>query len=230
MYATDNGPHQNTWPDAGTTPFRSEKNTNWEGAFRVPAMIRWPGHIEPGTVKTGMFSGLDWFPTLLAAAGDEDIKDRLLEGTTIDGSEYKVHLDGYNQLPYLTGESANSPRRAFYYVNDDAQLVALRYEDWKVVFMEQRAKTMQCWAEPFVPLRIPKIFNLRRDPFERADENSNGYWNWLLEHVFVIYPMQALAAEQIQSFREFPPRQDPAAFDLYSIMASMTETTGGGVR
>ena len=156
VYSTDNGPHQNTWPDAGTTPYRSEKNTNWEGAFRVPAMIRWPGHIKPGSVANGIYSGLDWFPTLLAAAGDTDIKERLLKGTTIAGKQYKNHLDGYNQLDYLTGKADKSARTEFFYFNDDGALVAMRYENWKVVFEEQRVKgTLQIWQEPFTPLRFP---------------------------------------------------------------------------
>jgi len=174
LYTTDNGPHQNTWPDAGTTPFRSEKNTNWEGAYRVPALVKWPGHIKPGSVFTGMFSGLDWFPTLMAAVGDTTITQRLLDGTTIDGKEYKNHLDGYNQLPYLTGETDQSARHEFFYFNDDNEVVGLRYENWKFVFKEQRMKgTMAVWAEPFTPLRVPKIFDLRADPYERADITSN---------------------------------------------------------
>ena len=180
LYTTDNGPHQNTWPDAGTTPFRSEKNTNWEGAYRVPAMIRWPGHIPAGVEANDIVSGLDWFPTLLAAAGDTDITERLLAGTTIDGKEYKNHLDGYNQLPYLTGESDESARDSFVYLNDDGDIVGFRYENWKLVFEEQRAKgTMQIWAEPFTKLRVPKMFDLRADPYEIADITSNTYYDWL---------------------------------------------------
>ena len=218
MYSTDNGPHQNSWPDAGTTPFRSEKNTNWEGAFRVPAMIRWPGHFEPGTVKTGMFSGLDWFPTLLAAAGDADIKDRLLEGTTIDGKEYKVHLDGYNQLPYLTGESDKTARTEFFYFNDDGALVAARYENWKFVFQEQRETgTLNIWAEPFTALRIPKIFDLRSDPYERADITSNTYYDWLLDRAFVLVPIQGLAAQFLTTMQEYPPSQTPGSFNLSTV-------------
>jgi arylsulfatase len=195
MYSTDNGPHYNTWPDAGITPFRSEKNTNWEGAFRVPAFVRWPGKFPAGKTLNGIVSHQDWLPTLLAAAGEPEIKDKLLKGHKAGNKTFKVHIDGYNMLSYFAGEAKESPRREFFYVNDDAQLVALRFDDWKVVFMEQRAKTMQCWAEPFVVLRLPKMFNLRRDPFERADENANGYWDWHLDHVFILYPVTRLVGQ-----------------------------------
>ncbi|WP_424931960.1 arylsulfatase [Amaricoccus macauensis] len=231
MYATDNGPHQNSWPDAATTPFRSEKNTNWEGAFRVPAMIRWPGQFEPGTVKTGMISGLDWFPTLLAAAGDTDIKDRLLEGTTIDGSEYKVHLDGYNQLPYLTGESDETARKEFFYFNDDGAIVGLRYENWKVVFQEQRATgTLEIWAEPFTPLRVPKLFDLRADPYERADRTSNTYYDWLIDHVFLLTPAQVEVSKFFSTFEEYPPSQRAASFSVDQIQAQLESQLSGMAR
>ncbi len=221
IYSTDNGPHQNSWPDAGTTPFRSEKNTNWEGAFRVPAMIRWPGRIEPGTVKNGMFSGLDWFPTLLAAAGDTDIKDRLLAGASINGKDYKVHLDGYNQLPYLTGETDETARKEFFYFNDDGAVVALRYENWKVVFQEQRAKgTLNIWAEPFTPLRVPKLFDLRSDPYERADRTSNTYYDWLMDHVFLLTPAQVEVAKFFGTFEEYPPSQRAASFSVDQLRTS----------
>jgi arylsulfatase len=177
----------------------------------------------------GIVSHQEWLPTMLAAAGEPDIVGKLLEGHQAGEKTFTVHIDGFNALPYLTGETDESPRDWYFYANDDGQIVAIRYGDWKAVFHDQRAKTMQLWAEPFVPLRLPKIFNLRRDPFERADENANGYWNWLLEHVFVIYPMQALAAEQLQSFRDFPPRQAPAAFNLDSVLANMEDATGGGL-
>ena len=229
VYSTDNGPHYNTWPDGGITPWRAEKNTNWEGAYRVPCFARWPGTFPAGTVLNGIVSHQEWLPTMLAAAGEPDIVGKLLEGHQAGEKTFTVHIDGFNALPYLTGETDESPRDWYFYANDDGQIVAIRYGDWKAVFHDQRAKTMQLWAEPFVPLRLPKIFNLRRDPFERADENANGYWNWLLEHVFVIYPMQALAAEQLQSFRDFPPRQTPAAFNLDSVLANMEDATGGGL-
>nr|WP_272210896.1 sulfatase-like hydrolase/transferase [Marinicella sp. W31]MDC2876810.1 sulfatase-like hydrolase/transferase [Marinicella sp. W31] len=228
IYSTDNGPHQNSWPDAGTTPFRSEKNTNWEGAFRVPAMIRWPGHIEPGTVKTGIFSGLDWFPTLLAAAGDTDITERLKQGTTIDGSEYKVHLDGYNQLPHLTGEEDESARNEFFYFNDDGEIVALRYENWKMVFAEQRETgTLNIWAEPFTPLRVPKIFDLRSDPYERADVTSNTYYDWLLDHAFLLVPAQLEVAKFFETFEEYPPSQGAASFSVDQIQAHLDDVLSG---
>ena len=229
QYSTDNGPHYNTWPDGAITPWRSEKNSNWEGAYRVPAFVRWPGTFEAGKVLNGIVTHQEWLPTLLAAVGDPDIVAKLKQGHQAGDKSFKVHIDGYNILPYLLGETDKSPREWFFYTNDDGKIVAIRYGDWKAVFAEQRAKTMLLWAEPFVDLRLPKIFNLRRDPFERADENSNGYWNWIVEHVFVIYPMQALAAEQIQSFIEFPPRQKPAAFNLDAILEKMEDTTGGGL-
>jgi arylsulfatase len=232
VYTTDNGPHQNSWPDAGTTPFRSEKNTNWEGAFRVPALIRWPGQIEPGSVANDVVSGLDWFPTLLAAAGDTDIKDRLLQGTTIDGREYRNHLDGFNQLPYLTGESDESARDYFVYMNDDGQIVGLRFENWKLVFAEQRVQgTMAVWLEPFVALRGPKLFDLRADPYERADVTSNTYWDWVLDHAYLSYGGQAAIAQFLASFEEFPPSQRPASFTIDQAVEHMQrsiENLGGG--
>jgi len=229
QYSTDNGPHYNTWPDGAISPWRSEKNSNWEGAYRVPAFVRWPDGFEAGKVLNGIVTHQEWLPTLLAAAGDPDIVKKLEQGHEAGDKTFKVHIDGYNLLPYLTGETDESPREFFFYTNDDGKIVAIRYGDWKAVFAEQRAKTMQLWAEPFVDLRLPKVFNLRRDPFERADENSNSYWNWMVEHAFVIYPMQALAGEQLQSFLEFPPRQEPGAFNLDGVIAKMQEATGGGL-
>jgi arylsulfatase len=226
LYSTDNGPHYNTWPDAGITCFRSEKNTNWEGAFRVPCFARWPKQFRAGTVLNGIASHQDWLPTVLAAAGVPDVKERLLHGHAAGEREYSVHVDGYNLLPWLKGQVQESPRREFFYVNDDAQLVAVRFDDWKLVFMEQRAKTMALWAEPFVPLRVPKIFNLRRDPFERADENSNTYWDWLMEHAFLLVPAQAWVRRMLESFQEHPPRQKPASFNLDRVLEQLTE---GGV-
>lgn len=228
MYSTDNGPHYNSWPDAGITPFRSEKNTNWEGAWRVPAFVRWPAKIKANTVLNGIVSHQDWLPTLLAAAGEQDIKDKLLKGHKVGDKTFKVHIDGQNMLPYFTGQTKESPRKSFFYINDDGQVVAIRDGDWKLVFMEQRAKQMQCWAEPFVPLRLPKMFNLRRDPFERADENSNTYWDWIFDHAFLIYGTQALVAEQIESFKKFPPRQKPASFNLDRVMEQLQDSSGGG--
>lgn len=223
IYTTDNGPHQNSWPDAGTTPFRSEKNTNWEGAFRVPCLIRWPGNIKPGSFSTDIVSGLDWMPTLLAAAGEPDIKEKLRNGHEAGTKTFKVHLDGYNQLPYLTGKEPKSARNRFFYFNDDGDLVALRYENWKVVFEEQRVQgTMRIWAEPFTPLRVPKLFNLRADPYERADVTSNTYYDWLMSDgagVFLAAP--AVAAEFLATFKEFPPSQRAASFSIDQIVEKM---------
>jgi len=227
MYSTDNGPHQNSWPDAGTTPFRSEKNTNWEGAYRVPAMVSWPGHIQPGTVSNDMISHLDWMPTLLAAAGVPDIKEQLLAGYTVGNKTFKVHLDGYNMLPLLTGQTKEDPRKEFLYFNDDAQLTALRMDNWKFVFMEQRVQgTLKIWAEPFVTLRVPKIFNLRTDPYERADITSNTYYDWLLDHVFLLVPAQNYVGQFLSSFKDFPPRQKAASFNLDEVMRKMSEGSG----
>ncbi len=223
IYTTDNGPHQNSWPDAGTTPFRSEKNTNWEGAFRVPCLIRWPGRIQPGSVSNEMMSGLDWVPTLMAAVGDPDIKEKLLKGHQAASKTFKVHLDGYNQLPYLTGQQEHGARKEFIYFNDDGDLVAVRYENWKVVFDEQRAEgTLRIWAEPFTHLRVPKLFNLRADPYERADITSNTYYDWLMSDgagVFIAAP--AVVAEFLATFKEFPPSQRPSSFSIDQIVEKM---------
>jgi len=222
MYSTDNGPHMNTWPDAGMTPFRNEKNSNWEGAYRVPAMVRWPGEIPAGRVLNGIVSHNDWFVTLLAAAGDTDIQDELREGTELNGETFKVHLDGFNQLGYLRGDDSDSPRQHFFYVSDDGDLTALRYDHWKVVFMEQRAAgTLQVWAEPYTELRVPKIFNLRTDPFERADITSNTYYDWLLDRAWVLVPAQTYVAQMLQTLVEFPPRQEPAAFNVSKVMEKL---------
>ncbi len=208
IYATDNGPHGNSWPDAATTPFRSEKNTNWEGAFRVPCFIRWPGHIKPDSVSNEIVSGLDWLPTLLAAAGDPNVKDKLLKGYTVGDMTYKVHLDGYNLLPYLTDQVKESPRKEFIYFSDEGDLLGLRYENWKFVIAEQRCSgTMDIWREPFTHLRIAKIFNLRSDPFERADVTSNTYNDWCIDHMFLNIPAMAYAEKFLETFKEFPPRQ-----------------------
>jgi arylsulfatase A-like enzyme len=224
LYTTDNGPHANTWPDGATTPFRSEKNTNWEGAFRVPAMIRWPGKIKPGTVSNEIVSHLDMLPTIVAAGGDPHIKEKLLGGADCGRKSFKVCLDGHNLLPYLTGREAKSPRREFFYFSDDGDLVALRYDNWKLVFLEQRCQgTLQVWAEPFTPLRVPKMFNLRTDPFERADATSNTYYDWLLDHAFLAVPAQAIVAKFLATFREFPPRQKPATFSIDQVMEKLRE-------
>jgi arylsulfatase A-like enzyme len=227
MYSTDNGPHFNSWPDAGITPFRSEKNTNWEGGWRVPAFVRWPGKIKAGSRLNGIVSHQDWLPTLLAAAGELDICAKLLNGYKVGDRTFKVHIDGVNMLPYLTGEVKQSPRQSFFYISDDGDVLGLRMGDWKLVLAEQRATRMMCWAEPFVKLRLPKIFNLRRDPFERADDGSNTYWDWVISHAYLIYEMQALVAQQIDAFIKFPPRQKPAAFNLDEVMRHLQEASGG---
>ena len=220
LYTTDNGPHQNSWPDAGTTPFRSEKNTNWEGAFRVPCMIRWPGRIKPGSISNDIVAALDWMPTLLAAAGDAGVKDKLLKGMPIGATTFKVHLDGYNQLPYLTGQEPRSPRKEFIYFNDDGDLVALRFENWKAVFEEQRTEgTLRIWAEPFTALRFPKIFNLRSDPYERADITSNSYYDWLMsDGAAAMLAAPAVVGKFLESFKDYPPSQRPSSFSIDQLM------------
>jgi arylsulfatase len=229
LYTTDNGPHQNSWPDAGTTPFRSEKNTNWEGAFRVPCLIRWPGHIKPGSVSNDIVSGLDWLPTLLAAAGDADVKNKLLKGMPVGDKTFKVHLDGYNQLDYLTGKSDKSARDRFFYFNDDGQLVALRYGQWKAVFLEQRVPgTLRVWAEPFTPLRVPKVFNLRADPYERADITSNTYYVWMMsDGMAIILGGPPVVAEFLQTFKEYPPSQRAASFSIDQLMEALQRSFEG---
>jgi arylsulfatase A-like enzyme len=230
MYSTDNGPHYNAWPDGGITPFRAEKNTNWEGGWRVPAFVRWPGKIKAGTVLNGIVSHQDWLPTLLAAAGDSDVSEKLLTGHQVGNKNFKCHIDGFNMLPYLTGETDKSPRNNFVYISDEGDVMAIRMDDWKVVLMEQRAKTLMCWFEPFVHLRAPKLFNLRRDPFERADENSNSYFDWYFDHAFMIYKMQDVVSKQIDSFIKYPPRQKPGSFNLDAVMEKLQESGGGANR
>jgi arylsulfatase A-like enzyme len=227
IYTTDNGPHENSWPDGAMSPFRSEKATNWEGAFRVPCMIRWPGHVKPGEVSNEIMSGLDWLPTLLAAAGDPDIKDKLLKGYDAGGKTFKVHLDGFNQLPYLTGQEPRSARRDFIYFNDDGDLVGLRYENWKIVFEEQRADgTLRIWAEPFTALRTPKLFDLRADPFERADVTSNTYYDWLLSKGYVFLGAQVVIGKFLETFKEFPPSQRAPSFTIDQAMAKLRASFG----
>ena len=223
MYSTDNGPENDTWPDGATTPFRSQKDTNWEGGWRVPAFIRWPGKIRAGTVLNGIVSHIDMFPTLLAAAGDLDVTQRLLKGTKVGDKTFNVHLDGYNMLPYFTGEVKESPRQSLVYFSDDGELMAVRLGDWKLQFAVQRAFLMNVWAEPLVKLRLPHIFSLRRDPFERADFNSNTYWDWMVDHAPILYACQAVVAEQISGFAKFPPRQKPASFNLDEVLTQASK-------
>jgi arylsulfatase len=218
IFTTDNGPNQFTWPDAATTPFRSEKDTNWEGAFRVPAFVRWPGKIKAGEISNEMFSGLDWFPTLLAAAGDTDIKERLLKGTPIGNKMFKVHLDGYNQLQYLTGQQPEGLRNEFAYFDDDAMMVAYRYGNWKAVFAEQKKPGgFPVWYEPLTVYRIPKLFNLRMDPYERADVVSDQYDEWRIENAYLMGQVTFHAANFLESFVEYPPSQEPASFTIDQI-------------
>jgi arylsulfatase A-like enzyme len=222
IYSTDNGPHMNTWPDAGMTPFRSEKNTNWEGAFRIPEVIRWPGHIPAGVVSNEIIQHHDWLPTFLAAAGDPDIVEKLKKGHTAGGKKFKVHIDGYDLLPYLTGKVDRSPRKGLVYYSDDGDVLALRYDNWKVVFMEQRVQgTLQIWFEPFVALRIPKIFNLRTDPFERADVTSNTYWDWFVENDYIALAATFVLTEFLATFKEFPPRQKAASFTIDQVVEKL---------
>jgi arylsulfatase len=227
FYSTDNGPHYNTWPDAGTTPFRSEKNSNWEGAYRVPAFVRWPGRFLAGETLNGIVAHEDWMVTFLAAAGAPDVKDQLMKGGTFGGRSYRAHLDGYNQLDYLGGKAKESPRKEFWYVNDDGQIVAARYQDWKVVFLENRGQAFGVWREPWTELRVPLLFHLRRDPFERSQHNSNAYNEWFLDRPFVIVPIQALAARFLKSMQEYPPSQTPGSFNLSKIESALKQAHGG---
>jgi arylsulfatase len=228
-YSTDNGPHYNSWPDAAATPFRGEKNTNWEGGWRVPAMARWPGHIQPGMVSNEIVHHMDWLPTFLAAAGAPDIKEKLKSGgVQAIGRTYQVHLDGYNLLPYLTGKEKQGPRKEIFYFSDDGDMTALRYGDWKWVFLEQKSVgTLRVWMEPFVALRIPLIENLRRDPWERATITSNSYLDWMLERAFLLVPAQAYVGNFLKTFQEFPPRQKAASFSLDRVMETMSQAASG---
>jgi arylsulfatase len=216
MYSTDNGPHYNTWPDAGTTPYRSEKNSNWEGAYRVPAFVRWPGRFPAGKTLNGIVSHEDWLPTFAAIAGNPDIKAQLATGVELNGRRYRNYIDGYDLTAYLEGEG-DAPRHEFWYVNDDGQVVAARYDDWKVVFLENRGEAFGVWREPFTELRVPLLFNLRRDPFEKAQHNSNTYNDWFLDRAFVLVPIQALAAQFLQTMLDYPPSQTPGSFNLSGI-------------
>jgi arylsulfatase A-like enzyme len=228
MYSTDNGPHMNTWPDGGMTPFRSEKNTNWEGAFRVPLLVRWPGKIKAGSVSNEIVQHHDWLPTFLAMVGEPDVTEKLLKGHKAHGKIFKNHIDGYDLLPYLTGKVKKSPRNLFVYFDDDGNVVALRYDNWKVVFMEQRCPgTLRVWAEPFVALRLPKLFNLRTDPFERADITSNTYYDWFLHRDYVIFAAQTIMVQFAATFKAFPPRQKAASFTIDQALAKMEDATSG---
>jgi arylsulfatase len=226
MYSTDNGAEKFTWPDGGQSPFRGEKNTNWEGGFRVPTAIRWPGVIKPGTVLNDIFAHEDMLPTLVAAAGDPSVKQKLLKGMKVSGKSFKVHLDGYDLTNVLAGRE-RSPRREFFYFNDDGSLVCLRFDQWKLVFAEQRGHSLNVWQEPFVPLRLPKLFNLRSDPFETADHEGMDYMRWRVEHLFLLVPAQQYVGQFLATFKEFPPSQKPGSF---SIDAALEKLQQGGAR
>jgi len=227
FYSTDNGVHMNTWPDAGMTPFRGEKNTNWEGGMRVPAMVRWPGNIKPGSVSNEIMHHMDWLPTFAAIAGDADIKEKLLKGHKAGNKTFKVHLDGYNFLPHLTGKQKKGSRDEIFYFTDDGDLSALRFRDWKLIFLEQRVETtLKIWSNPFTPLRLPLMFNLRRDPYERAQLTSNTYYDWVIDHAFLLVPAQQYVGKFLATFKEYPPRQKAASFSLDQVMEKLQ--TGGG--
>ncbi|HET6178257.1 MAG TPA: arylsulfatase, partial [Candidatus Sulfotelmatobacter sp.] len=223
IVTTDNGAEAFSWPDGGTTPFRGEKNTQWEGGYRVPAVVRWPGVVKPGTVVNDICSHEDWVPTLMAAAGESTITEKLLKGYQAGGMTYKVHLDGYNWMPYFKGEVAQGPRKEFLYWTDDGDLAALRYAKWKLTFMEQRAHGFDVWIEPFVQLRVPLLEDLRADPFERAQYEAADYQHWFIDRIYLLVPAQAFVGQWLSSFREFPPRQKPASFSLDRVMQQLTQ-------
>ena len=221
MYSTDNGAETFSWPDGGSTPCRGEKNENWEGGFRVPLALKWPGVIKPDQVSNEIISHLDWIPTLVAAAGDSEIKEKLLTGEKVGDKTFKVHLDGYNFLPYLKGEVEKGPRREFFYFSDTGDLLNLRYNNWKVVFAEQRAHGFDVWQEPFSFLRLPKLFNLRTDPFEQADHVSSNYDMWRAERLFALVPAQAYVGQFLATFKDYPPRQKPGSFSIDQVLESL---------
>jgi len=226
MYSTDNGAETFTWPDGGTTMFRGEKNTQWEGGYRVPCAIRWPGLIKPGTIINEIAAHEDMIPTLLAAARDTTVKEDLLKGKKVGDTTFKVHLDGYNLIPALKGEG-EWPRKEFLYWTDDGSVAALRYNNWKISFLKQNAIGSHVWSHPFEELRAPLVENLRMDPFERAEEEGMDWTRWSVERSFVLAPAGAYVGQWLQSFREFPPRQKPGSFSLDRIMESITNAHKG---
>jgi arylsulfatase len=238
MYSTDNGAECMSWPDGGSTPFRGEKDTNYEGGWRVPCAIRWPGMIKPGTVSNEMFSHTDMLPTLVAAAGEPDIVEKLKKGHKAGNKTFKVCIDGFNLLPFLKGDVKENPRQGFLYWSDDGDLMALRVENWKATFMEQRKEGFEVWLEPFVTLRTPKIFNLRSDPFERADIDADMFYaKWMADRAFLLVPAQAIVQQFLKTFEQFPPRQKPASFSVDQALekarrqeAAMSRAIGGGVK
>ena len=226
QYGTDNGPHKNTWPDAGVNPFRGEKNTNWEGGWRTPSMVRWPNHIKPGSISNEIMSGMDWLPTYLAAAGNDNVKEELLKGKKVGNKTFKVHLDGYNMLPHITGVEKKGARIELFYFSDDGELMALRYNDWKITFMKQNATgTMATWSQPMETMRVPWIYNLRRDPYEFATTTSNTYWDWWLDHAFLLLPAAEYVGKFIGTFEEYPPRMKAASFNLGETMEKLSTPT-----
>ena len=227
MYSTDNGAEKMSWPDGGQSPFRGEKNTNWEGGYRVPCAIRWPGVIKPGAVLNDVFAHEDMLPTLMAAAGVPDVKEQLKKGMKVGDRTFKVHLDGYNLTDTLAGKSP-SPRHEFFYFNDDGSLVGLRYDQWKIVFAEQRAHGFDVWQEPFIPLRLPKIFNLRSDPFETADHEGMDYTHWRIDRTFLLVPAQQYVGRFLSTFKEFPPSQKPGSFSIDEALEKLQQTGGAG--
>ena len=227
MYSTDNGAELMTWPDGGMIPFRGEKNTTWEGGFRVPMIVKWPGKIKSGQVSNEIISMEDWMPTLLAVAGETDIQDKLLKGHKAGSKKFNVHLDGYNMLPYLTGQAKKGPRQEMFYFTDDGQLSALRYGQWKMMFSEQRAHGFDVWQEPYVTLRFPKLLNLRRDPFERADHESIGYGQWRAERMYLLSPAANYVGKFLRTFKSYPPRQKPGSFNLDRVLESLAQPAGG---
>jgi arylsulfatase len=228
VYTTDNGAEVMSWPDGGTTIFAGEKNTPWEGGYRIPLVMRYPKVIKAGTVSNGIVSLEDFVPTILAAAGEPDLKEKLLKGYKVGDTTYKVHLDGYNFVPFIKEEDSKWPRQEFFYFTDDGDLAALRYNDWKVMFLEQRAEGFDVWAEPFVPLRLPRTFNLRSDPLERAIHESWGYQKWQFDHAFMLVPAQAIVQQFMSTFAEYPPRQKAASFSVEKADAKLTDATTSG--
>ena len=226
MYSTDNGPHRNSWPDGGMTPFRSEKDTNWEGAFRVPLLVRWPNKIKAGTISNEIVQHHDWFPTFLEMAGDSAVTEKLKKGYQACGRTYKNHIDGFNLLPYLSGETTESPRKLFIYISDDGDILACRFDNFKFIFMEQRCKgTLAVWAEPFTRLRLPKLYNLRTDPFEFADTTSNTYYDWMIHRGYLVLAAQKVVARFAETFRDFPPIQAPNSFTIDDAIATMAKAS-----
>ncbi len=227
QYSTDNGPHFNTWPDAATTPYRSEKNSNWEGAYRVPCFVRWPGKIPAGETRNGIVAHEDWLPTFAAAGGDPEIKDKLLKGIELNGRPYKNHLDGYDMTDYLTGKAKKSPRNEFVYVTDEGQIACVRWGDWKAVYLENRGKAFGVWREPFIELRAPLLFNLRQDPYERAQHNSNTYNDWWLDHPFILFGINDVALKFLLTLKDFPPSQTAGSFNLESVKKQIESSAHG---